>query len=163
MGSRSLLQGIFLTQGLNQGLLHCKKIPYPLNYQGSPDMYVYTLLSLVSQQRAQTPERMSHADPIYRNRIKNCTGIDQYKMVEWKDMCSSSPARTPKLKLAAKQLSTGECWIPPKKDNPHPRAKEKPQQKGRRGKIKFRIKPQTHQNAQGLKHNLVHTRRPHRA
>ena len=84
-------------------------------------------------------------------------------MVEWKDMCSSSPERTPKLKLAAEQLSTGECWIPPKKDTPHPRAKEKPQQKCRRGKIKFRIKPQTHQNAQGLKQNLVHTRRPHRA
>ena len=31
-------------------------------------------------------------------------------------MCSSFPARTPKLPLAAKQPSTGECWIPPKKD-----------------------------------------------
>ena len=31
-------------------------------------------------------------------------------------MCSSFPARTPKLQLAAKQPSTGECWIPPKKD-----------------------------------------------
>ena len=30
-------------------------------------------------------------------------------------MCSSSPARTPKLQLAAEQPSTGECWISPKK------------------------------------------------
>ena len=36
------------------------------------------------------------------------------KVVEWKDVCSFSPVRTPKLQLAAKQPSTGECWIPPK-------------------------------------------------
>ena len=30
-------------------------------------------------------------------------------------MCSTSPVRTPKLELAAKQPSTGECWIPQKK------------------------------------------------
>ena len=40
---------------------------------------------------------------------------------------------------------TGECWLPPKKDTPHPRAKEKPQQEGRRGEIALRIKPHTHQ------------------
>ena len=34
-------------------------------------------------------------------------------------MCSSSPARTPKLQLTAEQPSTGECWIPPKKKIPH--------------------------------------------
>ena len=38
-----------------------------------------------------------------------------FKMVEWKDVCSSSPGRTPKLQLAAEQPSTGECCIPPKK------------------------------------------------
>ena len=36
-------------------------------------------------------------------------------MAEQKDMHSSSPARTPKLQLAAEQPSTGDCWIPPKK------------------------------------------------
>ena len=30
-----LLQGIFLTQGLNPGLLHCRQIPYCLNHQES--------------------------------------------------------------------------------------------------------------------------------
>ena len=34
-------------------------------------------------------------------------------------MRSSSPARTPKLQLAAEQPLTGECWIPPKKKIPH--------------------------------------------
>ena len=32
----SLLQGIFLTQGLNLELLHCRQILYHLSYQGSP-------------------------------------------------------------------------------------------------------------------------------
>ena len=60
-------------------------------------------------------------------------------------MRSFSPARTPKLQLAAEQQSTGECWIPPEKDTPSPRAKEKPQQDGRRGKTVFKIKPHTFQ------------------
>ena len=36
-----------------------------------------------------------------------------------------------------------KCWIPPRKDTPRPRAKEKPQQDGRRGKIMSRIKSHT--------------------
>ena len=35
MGSSSLLQVIFPTQGLNLGLLHCRQIIYYLSYQGS--------------------------------------------------------------------------------------------------------------------------------
>ena len=34
-GEPSLLQGIFPTQGQNQGLLHCRRILYGLSYQGS--------------------------------------------------------------------------------------------------------------------------------
>ena len=36
MGCHSLLQGIFLTQVLNLGPLHCRQIIYHLSYQGSP-------------------------------------------------------------------------------------------------------------------------------
>ena len=36
VGSHSLLQGIFLIQGLNLGLLHPRQILYHLSYQGSP-------------------------------------------------------------------------------------------------------------------------------
>ena len=32
-----LLQGIFLAQGLNPGLLHCRQTLYRLSYQGSPN------------------------------------------------------------------------------------------------------------------------------
>ena len=35
LGSLSLLQGVFPTQELNQGLLHCRRILYQLSYQES--------------------------------------------------------------------------------------------------------------------------------
>ena len=37
VGSLSLLQRIFPTQELNQGLLHCRRILYQLSYKGSPN------------------------------------------------------------------------------------------------------------------------------
>ena len=36
VGSLSLLQGIFPTQGLNSGLLHCRQILYQLSHKGNP-------------------------------------------------------------------------------------------------------------------------------
>ena len=36
MGSLSLFQGIFPTQGSNPGLLHCRQILYQLSHEGSP-------------------------------------------------------------------------------------------------------------------------------
>ena len=41
------------------------------------------------------------------------------KMMEEKDMSSSSPARTPKSQLAAEQPLKGGCWNPPEKIIPH--------------------------------------------
>ena len=35
VGCRALLQGIFLTQGLNPGLLHCRQILYCLSHQSA--------------------------------------------------------------------------------------------------------------------------------
>ena len=35
VGTHSLLQGIFLTEGSNPSLLHCRQILYCLNFQGS--------------------------------------------------------------------------------------------------------------------------------
>ena len=37
LGSLCLLQGIFLTQGSNRGLLHGRRILYQLSYEGRPD------------------------------------------------------------------------------------------------------------------------------
>ena len=36
MDCHALLQGIFLSQGWNPGLLHCRQILYHLSHQGSP-------------------------------------------------------------------------------------------------------------------------------
>ena len=36
VGSLSLLQGIFPTQGSNPGLPHCRWIPYQLSHKGGP-------------------------------------------------------------------------------------------------------------------------------
>ena len=44
MDSHSLLQGIFPTQGLNLGLLHCRWIFYSLSHQGSSD-FIYIIVT----------------------------------------------------------------------------------------------------------------------
>ena len=38
MGSRSLLKGIFITQGFNPGLPHCRQILYQQRHKGSPSI-----------------------------------------------------------------------------------------------------------------------------
>ena len=48
VGCHSLLQGIFLTQGLNSGLLHCRKILYLLSYRES------RITSLISKEIASS-------------------------------------------------------------------------------------------------------------
>ena len=55
-GGLSLLQGIFLTQKLNQGLLHCKQILYQLSYLGNRE-----------------PRNTSHMKKASENRIKTKT------------------------------------------------------------------------------------------
>ena len=57
VGSLSLLQGIFPTQGSNPGLLLCRRILYHLSHQGSPKILewgVYPFSSRSSQPRNQT-------------------------------------------------------------------------------------------------------------
>ena len=47
VGSHFLLQGIFLTQGSNPGLLHCRSILYSLSHQGSPNWNLHrTVITL---------------------------------------------------------------------------------------------------------------------
>ena len=57
VGSLSLLQGIFPTQGSNPGLLHCRRILYQLSYKGSPkvlEWVAYPFSRGSSQPRNQT-------------------------------------------------------------------------------------------------------------
>ena len=79
---------------------------------------------------------------------KKMPAIGETQMTEEKDTCLSSPVRTSKLQLGAEQSSTRECWIPPKKDTPHPREKEKPQQDSRRGKSHLKSNLRSARDAQ---------------
>ena len=57
VGSHSLLQGIFPTQGSHTGLLHCRRILYQLRHQGSPrilEWVAYPFSSGSSRPRNQT-------------------------------------------------------------------------------------------------------------
>ena len=57
VGSLSLLQGIFPTQGLNPGLPHCRRILCQLSHKGSPrilEWVAYPFSSRSSQPRNQT-------------------------------------------------------------------------------------------------------------
>ena len=57
VGSFSLLQGIFPTQGSNPGLQHCRRILYQLSHQGSPrilEWVVYPFSRGSSQPRNRT-------------------------------------------------------------------------------------------------------------
>ena len=46
VGCHSLLQGIFLTQGLNLGLLHCRQILYCLSCQDNSNYYINRQISI---------------------------------------------------------------------------------------------------------------------
>ena len=57
VGSLSLLQGIFPTQGLNLGLPQCRRFLYQLSHKGSPrvlEQVAYPFSSRSSQLRNQT-------------------------------------------------------------------------------------------------------------
>ena len=57
VGSLSLLQGIFPTQGLNPGLPHCRQILYQLSHKGSPrilEWVAYPFSNRSSQPRNRT-------------------------------------------------------------------------------------------------------------
>ena len=53
--SLSLLQGIFLTQELNWGLLHCRWIFYQLSYQGGPKKSIRSKFSALQFQTNKCP------------------------------------------------------------------------------------------------------------
>ena len=82
MGSCSLLQGIFPTQGSNPGLPHCRQILYQLSHKGSPgilEWVAYPFSSGYSWPRNQTHvscilyqlSQGSTGGPYIISRIKN--------------------------------------------------------------------------------------------
>ena len=58
-----LLQGIFLIQGLNPGLLHCRQILYRLSYQGSPKYQSLSRVRLCNPIDCSPPGSLSMGFP----------------------------------------------------------------------------------------------------
>ena len=92
---------------------------------------------------------MEYYSAAKRNEILPCvTWMDLEMIIRREDVgvgCALISCEKTKSQLAAEQPWKGECWIPPKKDIPSPRGKEKPQQDGRMGATVFKIKSHTHQ------------------
>ena len=70
VGSLSLLQGIFPTQGSNSGLLHCRRILYQLSHQGSPIYTVYTHMYFIIYIYGMIPGLMDDAQHIFCDELK---------------------------------------------------------------------------------------------
>ena len=71
VGCHALLQGIFPTQGLNVGLLHCTQILYHLSYQGgSFKLFKYKI-------RQEQPSKViivkTNLDSVYKALILSLT------------------------------------------------------------------------------------------
>ena len=95
VGSHFLLQGIFLIQGLNPALLHCRQILYLLSYQGSPGMIT---------PRTITPH--IRAQPARSSLLLNCHFV-------WEDFSSALPPFThhPSFPPYSSPFSTHTCAI----------------------------------------------------
>ena len=76
VGSLSPLQQIFLTQELNQGLLHCRWILYQLNHQGSPVFPPELFNFLCSEPKQSQGNRfhLSNSLPYPSASLSSCVG-----------------------------------------------------------------------------------------
>ena len=83
VGSRSLLQGTFPTQGSNPGPPHCRRILYQLSYQGSPrllEWVAYPFSSISSWPRNPTNQNLLHCRWIlYQLSYKGSPRTGQFK------------------------------------------------------------------------------------
>ena len=79
VGSHSILQGIFPTQALNLGLLHCRQILYHLCHQGNPlkpHLILYQILSSFAIE-----DNILTMYSIYKNGILQFLSISIYESI----------------------------------------------------------------------------------
>ena len=82
VGCHFLLQGIFTTQGLNLGLLHCRQILYCLSHQGSPVQGPNTVRSPTNESKALpvlTPANTEQGYPLQSKAMPTLWGNTQWK------------------------------------------------------------------------------------
>ena len=103
VGSLSLLQGIFPTQGLHPGFPHCRWILYQLSHKGSPRILwwiAYPFSSRSSWSRNQTGVSCV-AGGFFTNWIREALGVRRM-LLFWGILCLVEPT-------SSKEKS---CWIP---------------------------------------------------
>ena len=103
VGSHSFLQGIFPTQGLNPGLLHCGQILYHLSHQGSPTACLATSKpSLWWDGRVSRVWRGVNSQSLIHSIYRHFQELALLQAPSWCGLCtlSTSPNHHPKLSLA---------------------------------------------------------------
>ena len=100
VGSLSLLQGIFPTQGSNPGLLHCRQILYQLSHKGSPRILEYVTY----------PFSSGSSWPKNRTRVSSTAGgfftnwaIREAPALESKVLITEPPGKSPSVLLFLKE------------------------------------------------------------
>ena len=109
VGSLSLLQGIFPTQGSNPGLLYCRWILYQLSHQASPrllEWVAYPFSSRSSQARNRTG--VSCILP-YKVKIRKRKILPKGKKKKVLNAYLNKQANGEKRRVASLRLSCGDC------------------------------------------------------
>ena len=75
VGCHALLQGIFLTQGSNPGLPHCRCVLYHLSHQGNPNERIIIFLSHKNTNFLRAGDFVYSASPV------STTVLDVYSIV----------------------------------------------------------------------------------
>ena len=101
VGCHALLQGIFSTQGLNPGLLHCRRILYCLSHQGSPKLekegeVAQSWLTLCDPVDCSLPGSSIH-------------GILQARVLEWVTISFSRGSSWPRGRTQVSRIA-GRCF-----------------------------------------------------
>ena len=105
VGDHSLLQGIVPTQGLNRGLLHCKRVLHPLSHQGNALISTNTYLTTTTSWPETGTGTTSHKLRGDRERGHGC----RYRKPRQQrpDAAGASPAQPPRLRPGS-----STCWPP---------------------------------------------------
>ena len=114
MGCHSLLQGIFLTQGSNLGLLHCRQILYPLSHQGSPVTSITQVLSREGSKWGIEMDSESSLQPAQQTRLSPPSLLPQTLAFETlSDLTQRRPSVTPCDLLSVRNVHSELSLSPP--------------------------------------------------
>ena len=105
-----LLQEIFLTQGLNPGLLHCRQMFYHLSHQGSPSgieksIGIEKAFFLVERYKIDTINLFTwyiYTLPCFRENLRQLTKMLKNKLAIYKLKCELNNQEKQELKYEVK-------------------------------------------------------------